>query len=327
MSETLKDCNFDKVNKCQGKNSGGHAGTIRSVPGGLCAKLTKTEMGKEVKFYQKHQLEGFHMLDNFVPRFGGFCVDPETDKKYISVENIKDGFDEPWEMDVKIGLRSASRDELRGRMGNLRGGLKKQVHILLDNYFSTSGEYGFRVENFSRDKEYQKLESKKMMPSHVFKIYFQYDATGKILKNFIKKMEQFYRIIMENGFENYFLIASSLLFVYDKNNAVNKNYNVSIKMIDFDHSNIIDLSNISLNNKHFLRVNEYRYGALTLMKELKYYYIDRSPDKSLFGKSMLTMTSNKSLNPEVNGAKRATKSNIIKAIKMHRKSFTTKKRR
>ena len=85
----LKDCSFDKVNKCQGKNSGGHAGTIRSVPGGLCAKLTKNEGGNEVKFYQKHQENGFKDLNNFIPKFGGFCIDPETDKKYISVENIK----------------------------------------------------------------------------------------------------------------------------------------------------------------------------------------------------------------------------------------------
>uniref|UniRef100_A0A6C0E630 Kinase n=1 Tax=viral metagenome TaxID=1070528 RepID=A0A6C0E630_9ZZZZ len=317
----LKDCSFDKVNKCQGKNSGGHAGTIRSVPGGLCAKLTKNEGGNEVKFYQKHQENGFKDLNNFIPKFGGFCIDPETDKKYISVENIKDGFDEPWEMDVKIGLRSASRNELRGRMGNFRGALKKQVHILMDNYFSTSGEYGFRVENFSRDKEYQKLESKKMLPGHIFKIYFQYDTTGKILKNFIKKIEEFYKIIMKDGFDNYFLIASSLLFVYDKNNAVNKNYNVSIKMIDFDHSTIADISKLSHSNKHFLRVNEYRYGALTLMKELKYYLIDRNPDKSLFGRSMLSKSYK-----SVKNTKRKNRDDVIKAIKKHRNSFTTKKR-
>jgi hypothetical protein len=231
----MKNCNFERVNKCQGKNSGGHAGTIRSVPGGLCAKLTNNEGGKEVQFYMKHQVDGFKPLNKFVPRFDGFCIDPESDKKYISVENIKDGFDEPWELDAKIGLESASRSELKTRIGVLRGNLKKLRHNLLD-YFSTSGQYGFRVENFSRDPEHQKLQSKTLSPAILLKIYLKYDTTGKILKNFIKKIEEFYRIITNPELDKYFLIASSLLFVYDKNNAINKNYNVSIKMIDFDHS-------------------------------------------------------------------------------------------
>uniref|UniRef100_A0A6C0E5T4 Kinase n=1 Tax=viral metagenome TaxID=1070528 RepID=A0A6C0E5T4_9ZZZZ len=315
--DQIKQCEFEKINTCQGKNSGGHVGTIHSIPNGYCAKLDGPG-SREFDFYKDHNEKGFKPLDKFITEFDGYCVDKKLKNKYVVIKNVKDKFEKAWEMDIKIGLRSANRYELRDRMGVLTRGLKKYYHNLLDNYFSITGTYGFRVENFSRDKKYQYLNSKNMQPGHVFRIYFQYDTTGKILKNFIKKIEDFYDIIMEDGFEPYFMIGSSLLFVYDKNNAANGNYNVDIIMIDFNHSSIVDISNFTPRNKHFLYVNEYRYGVLTIIKELKHYFIDINPNKSLFTR--------KPQNSQKVSKKKKDKDYIINGIKMHNKKFTVKKR-
>lgn len=283
LNENIKICEFESINKCQGKNSAGHADTIRSISDGYCAKLSGYG-SREFNFYKEHSENGLKQLDKFISKFDGSCIDPKYGKRYTIMKNIKEGFEEPWEMDIKIGLRTASLNELKDRMGTFRGALYKYRHYMLDNYFTISRTYGFRVENFSKEKKYQNLYSKNMRPSHVFKMYFQHDDSGKILKNFIKKIEEFYNVIMMDEFDRYNMIGSSILFVYDKKNAINHNYDINIKMIDFDHSSIRDISKLPQNNIHYLHVNEYRYGILTLMKELKHYLIDVNPNKSLFTK-------------------------------------------
>lgn len=329
-----KYCKFERENKCQGEGSGGHIGTIRSLEGGYCAKITRSEKGKEVLFYQKHQESGYRELNEFIPKFGGFCVGPESHNKYVAMENIKDGFEKPWEIDIKIGLRSASRSELKNRMGAVRGAMKKKVHVLMDEYFSTSGKFGFRVENFSRDPENKKLQSKKMEPQEIFKLYFKHDKSGKVLKNFIKRIERFYRLIMQDDFDPYFLIASSLLFVYDKKNNINNNYDVNVKMIDFDHSEIVNLADYSENAKHHLRVNEYRYGILTLLKQLKYFYVNQDPGKSLFVRSSKLKTRYQSHKDDtdltmepITGNKKKKRHYVMALIKQQKKRLKTKKRK
>jgi len=318
-SKQNKYCEFKPKNKCQGEGSGGHPGTIRSLDGGFCAKVTRSEKGKEAVFYQNQEDYGYKELDKFIPKFGGFCIGPESHKKYIAIENIKEGFEEPWEIDIKIGLRSASRSELKNRMNLIRGQIKKRVHILMDDYFSTSGQFGFRVENFSYDKEDgKKLATKTMPPQSVFQMYFKYDTTGKILKNFVREMEKFLRLIMEDGFDPYFLIASSLLFIYDKKCAENGNYNVVIKMIDFDHSDIVDTTKLTYSDKHFLRVNEYRYGVLTLVKELKYFFINSSPEKSLFVKTSKIKTKYRHSTKTSKKTKKKKRQKLLSGIKIHK---------
>ena len=42
-----KSCKFDKVNRCQKKDSAGHLGTIKSVKKKYCAKIIDNIQNKE----------------------------------------------------------------------------------------------------------------------------------------------------------------------------------------------------------------------------------------------------------------------------------------
>lgn len=254
-------CIFDDINLCQKPGSGGHPGTIMSVDKVYCAKkVDLTEDNLEVRFINDEQNQ--ELLKGFIPKFNGIC--DLVDKKYIMIENLKHEYVKPIVLDIKIGFKTANKEilDLINYKKNKKYKLLKQYY--LDNN-STSSKYGYRAEGYEGpdgEKTVSKGKLKSMKIEKTFAMYFSKDYYNFALKDMVKKLRQFYDIIMKPEFNPYVLTGSSLLFIYDAENPERN----SVKMIDFSNSYVYTQNTISPYNATF--VESYRKAIRNLIGDL-----------------------------------------------------------
>jgi hypothetical protein len=263
-----KSCKFDKVNRCQKKDSGGHPGTIKSVKKKYCAKATENIQDKELQFYIKNCGNKKREICNFIPKYGGICVDNKL--KYIVLENLTKDMSNSWIMDVKIGKRTASYSQLIGKkrkissLKKLRYLSKKYRHNIQD-LITTSDKYGFRSEQLPSKKIqglFRKMRIGMLNPQKMLSIYFEKDKKNIALKNIIKKFTKLNKFIQSEEFNDYSFVGTSILFIYD--NTKNKRDNVNLSIIDFKRTR--QSKRMTKNEKKYREF--FREGTNNLLKEL-----------------------------------------------------------
>ena len=134
--------------------------------------------------------------------------------------------------------------------------MKLLKHKITD-YFSTTNKYFFRVEGMTSDKIYKKSTLKKMKPHKSLNLYLKNDNNNLVLNSIIKKLKKYFKLISSKKFDNYILIGSSLLIIYDKKNQKK----TSIKIIDFDNCFKDKTSTKYMNN--------YRKSIANIIKEFE----------------------------------------------------------
>jgi len=263
-----KSCKFDKVNRCQKKDSGGHFGTIKSVKKKYCAKVAENMQDRELQFYIKNCGDQKRKICNFIPKYDGICVDNKLN--YIVLEDLTKGMSNPWVMDVKIGKKTASYSRLIGKkkklssLKKLRYLSKKYRHNVKD-FITTSNKYGFRGISIPSKKIQGKLRRIKigmLHPQKMLSIYFEKDKQNIALKNIIKKFIKLNKFVQSDDFDDYSLLGSSILFVYD--NTKSKADNVNLAIIDFYRSR--QSKRMTKNDKKYREF--FREGTSSLLKEL-----------------------------------------------------------
>lgn len=249
----IKQCQFDKKNLCQSKLSAGHFNTIFSIDKKYCAKQLTNKKSLEYLFLKENQIN----FKSFIPKLIGTCL--YNNKEYVIIENLKYNFKNPIEIDIKIGNKTVSKKILKIKNKKMKS-LKLLKHKLLDKHLSTSNKFFFRVEGMNSDKKYKKMTLKKMKPHKSLNIYLKNDNNNLALKSIIRKLENFYKLILSKKFDNYIIIGSSLLIIYDQYNPKKTN----VKIIDFNNSYN---NNIKQNNSKYM--NNYRIGVQNVIKEFK----------------------------------------------------------
>jgi hypothetical protein len=260
LNSQLPLCQFKYPNSCQGKDSGGHSNSIFSTVDGYCAKkikIKKNHSNLELEFYKRlHSLAPIPIL-SFFPQFGGQCQN-EKGQVFLKVENVKADFKNPWEMDLKMGAFTSSKQELKenGKTG-LALYRKLFTHGMLDKYLSSSRRHCFRITNKSIDRsrpsfllqtQWDKLKMKKF-PLPYIEQYLQHPLRSKAFHQKLKqcfshKLAQLYQALQEPGLEDLTLIGSSLLFIYPYDGLeedlllADTDQICKVKIIDFAHSYI-----------------------------------------------------------------------------------------
>ena len=233
MVSKIPDCDFDDVNTCQSKGSGGHQGTIMSTNKIYCAKIissdTNIEEDLEYKFLMDKQNQ--KVFKGFIPKFKGLCNDKRKNKKCLVIENLKCGFDTPVTIDIKIGYHTFNKNilVLKGKPAAIKA-IKQKI---IDRH-SASNVSGFRAEGLEgTGKSFTKASLKRMKPETFLRHFTSTDVDDRALKKIISRLKKFREIVESEKYDNYIMAGSSILITYD---AVNPK-KVSVKIIDFANSN------------------------------------------------------------------------------------------
>lgn len=249
-------------NKCLSKGSGGH-GTIYSYNNGkYCAKQVSNNVfeDKEILFYHNNCYIKNSRICRYLPEYQGICN--KENKNYVLIQNLKNGMEEPIEMDIKIGKETASFKILEKENNSILGSLFKRVrHKIIDSLMSISSKYYFRVEGLSGFNG-SKNKLMKLCPFEAFKIYFSHDTNDLALKQMYKDLNKILKFVNSKKF-NYYMMGSSIYFAYDKSDPT-KNI---VKLIDFAHSGSVD----ELNKKFKTKIQKYQGGISNLFKMIKFY--------------------------------------------------------
>ena len=281
-----KKCVFDKVNRCQKKDSAGHLGTIRSVKKKYCAKRINTATDRGNHFYNRNcptktkrktktklkTRTRTRKICRHTPKYNGLCSDGKI--TYMVLEDLTRNKRNPWIMDIKIGHLSASYTQLKGQKRNLSS-LKKLKylskmgrHILL-SYITTSNKYGFRAASLSGIKNSifipNRINVGMTKPQKMLSVYFKHDKNNYALSNIIKELRKLNKFVHTKDFDEYSFIGSSILFVFD--NTTHKRHNVSVNIIDFKRYR--QSKKLSQNAKKYR--NSFRIGVSNLLKEFIKY--------------------------------------------------------
>lgn len=243
---------------CVKEGSGGRSGVLTNYQLNestvACAKKYEE---KEFKFYElihafskkrDKNYSHFKILDKYIPKnYNILCK--HDNNTYFVIENLMPNKESIF-MDLKLGYESAIKQEA--------GIIKYSRHKLLDNLFTISGKYGFRLEgsNFPiietintdllkiptfNKRSREKYKMQRLHPIDIFKSYFNYENSNKSMifkdiKNVIKQLKElidkFCIPNIKNILDNKFgigLIGVSL-FIYKKPHGLSK-----IKLIDFAH--------------------------------------------------------------------------------------------
>lgn len=223
----LGECKISKQNYCQGKNSGGHPGTILSIDTRFCAKRTTAQVNRERLFYEKVWADNseFAWLRFALPKYKGLCHHNQS--LYSVLQNLKAGMDSPKELDIKLGKASASKQELKDKASLISAVVKKNRHKVLDRV-TISHLFGFRVEGVSGWRG-SKIELMRTEPEIVWGKYFSSEAVR------LQVLAQLRRIIkaVDAHQHQLYMMGSSILIVHDPDTE-----KVVVKLIDFEHCEI-----------------------------------------------------------------------------------------
>jgi hypothetical protein len=254
-------CVFDKDNKCQSKSSGGHIGDIKSIDDRFCGKVigNPEKLKNDLEFQFISDPNNHKFFKGFLPEYKGICTD--DGKKYIVIENLKNGMKKPITIDIKIGFRTYNTKILR-LIGKSKYQLNRKIVLqnLIDNN-SLSSTRGFRAEGLEGVNTYSKGQLKSMVPYTFLTEYLAKDNNNTALDQIISKLEKLYHIVTQESFHKYLIVGSSLLIVYDGHNPKN----VNLKMIDFANSHKYNHSLLDGDYK------DYVHGISSLLYELKRY--------------------------------------------------------
>jgi hypothetical protein len=266
--EDIPFCQFTKENSCQNKQSAGHLNTIRSTLDGFCAKeLRRKDHWHEVAFYKDLnkilETKSKNKYLSFFPRFNGLCKEEETNKIYFLMENLKKDWQAkgliPLEMDIKIGRHTYDKEEYKKDRGSLTCFFKGIKHFFLDDIFSTSFHYGFRV--VSNSSKASSLD----LALHPKKHIKNFIGTKWEKECFLNKLRSFQDFTNSSSFNNLKMVASSLLFLKGDEE---KNISCQIYVIDFAHAQVKEkLSNSDDRDEH--NRDGFRQGIESLISLLE----------------------------------------------------------
>tara|TARA_Y100001970_G_C14164269_1_gene820346 strand:+ start:211 stop:1062 length:852 start_codon:yes stop_codon:yes gene_type:complete len=264
-----KKCKFDKINRCQKKDSAGHLGTIKSVNKTYCAKKIDSKINNELAFYHRNCSSKKRKICEFIPKYDGLCVD-NSKVKHILLEDLTKNMKNPFVMDVKIGKMTASYHQLIGKkkkissLKKLKYFTKKVRHLLLA-YITISNKYGFRTSSIPSDQFKNRLSIGRLHPQKMFSIYFRNDKNNIALTSVMKEMTKINKFVQSNEFDEYSFVGSSILFIFD--NSKNNRNKVNVSIIDFNRSR--QSKRMTKNAKKYREY--FRQGTQQLLTELQKY--------------------------------------------------------
>jgi hypothetical protein len=133
---------------CVKEGAGGHKDVIINTVMGdkvHCAKkynLYESEFYEKLKIIKGNKNIPTTVINNVFPKFYEYCT--FSDSKYFIIENLIGSLGKNVRfVDIKIGYKSSIRNEA--------GWVKYMRHNIIDKHFSTSGNYGFRMEGTNID--------------------------------------------------------------------------------------------------------------------------------------------------------------------------------
>jgi hypothetical protein len=233
-----------KKNFCQDKGSGGHPNTILSINKHQCIKLLNTNFNMETNFYNKYKElpDNQKILSEYIPQLENMCI--KDNKQYFIMENLKAGFINPISIDIKIGYKTTSGKILKTKKVKYHSYyIKKIKHFILDKIITNTSKYGFRIEGLTLPDNIVMTKQQLMKQdfNKIFDIYFSKDYNNYALKQFITKLQNFNDEIQSHKFNKFYLVGSSLLFIYEGTHKQDeKLFNTKLNLIDFDNSIILD---------------------------------------------------------------------------------------
>ncbi|XP_054709594.1 inositol-trisphosphate 3-kinase B-like isoform X2 [Uloborus diversus] len=199
----------------------GHQGNFRA---GHHGTIFKKFNSTEVSCFEKLMKD---VLRPYVPAFKGKIV--QEDETYIELDDLLVNFENACVMDIKIGVRTYSEDELARAKGNPK--LRKDMYekmIQIDSNEPTEEEH--RLKAITKPRYMVWRETISSTSSLGFRIEGIKKSDGTTSRDFkrTKTKEQVMAAILDftDGFSSAIFIGSSLLFVHDKQNA-------NIWLIDF----------------------------------------------------------------------------------------------
>lgn len=192
------------------------------------------------------------VLRPFVPEYKGKVV-LEEDETYLELEDLLANFETPCVMDIKIGVRTYSEEELAKAKENPK--LRKDMYekmIQIDDKEPTEEEHklkavtkprymvwretisstatlGFRVEGIKKadgttSKDFKRTKTKEQVMAAILDFT---DGFPFALRKYYMRLQAIYDALEKSSFFlNHEFIGSSLLFVHDMQNA-------NIWLIDF----------------------------------------------------------------------------------------------
>lgn len=263
--KTKKQCRITYPNYCQTKESGGQQNTIFSIGTTKCAKKVNLTY-PEILFYKKFKNLNTTLLQNFIPKTYGLCVNKNNN--YIVFENLKYGFEKPLSIDIKFGFKTSNGKIMNIQKYNIISkSIKTLRHLFLDKVLSSSSIYGFRIEGATLDKPIPKYRLMKLNVYKVLYNFFSHDVNNKALNSFINKMYELIDDVNNNDdFNKLIFIGSSILFTYDATNPEN----TSCKLIDFNNTIILDNPiDIEKNKKHAVKTILAFNNLVKILEQLK----------------------------------------------------------
>lgn len=236
---------------------GGHKDSFSSCDKGNI--LLKKAVPTEQIFYE-NVFNNKLPIRNFMPDFFGVKKD-ELGISFLQLQNLTAGMQKPVIIDIKIGKHTTSYKELTSH-GHCKI-TQATIKIIRDrtkDLIGTSHDLNFRIvcDSKSQTPRYKNAikNPTKQLINYLPK---DTDTCNEILRQ-LNNLNDF---VLSSEFENYELIGSSLLIVYDEASIKE---NVKIALIDFAHSS---QQNFPRSHKEHVRyVEEFRKGFANLVTML-----------------------------------------------------------
>jgi len=215
----------------QPQAQGGHGGIVQALNGQALDKPTNQT---EVNFYNTvvgqqaamannifQPLQPFAGLAPFLPDYYGFQGQPGN--LAIRIGNISHGLQGAQLMDVKIGYRTASKNELEHSGMDCWDSFWKRRRMQMADWWTCSSDRGFRIIHYPGGPQ-DRTDTARQDPARATQLFFNTDNLRVNARNLITNLAQ------QSLNVNCFFIAASLLFCKDNQGAL------SMKLIDFGHS-------------------------------------------------------------------------------------------
>jgi hypothetical protein len=233
------------------QRNGGHGG-VRVDPNDP-TWLIKSTNPTEMAFYRaSHAKE----ISDFMPKHGGRARLQDNE---IRIENIKAGMREPKLMDIKIGSRTVSKEELLESGSTDFAAWHKRNKMRFADVLTGSQFRGYRVIAYDGDTSWTRFATGVKPPSWSFAEFFGGHRLTELFA-----IGQLVKLSEAQALRSYKIVAGSVIICYDAENP----HNVQVKLIDFAHSSIgpADDPDIIKYSQLFLA------GLTTLITDMRAHY-------------------------------------------------------
>lgn len=223
----------------------GHPRSIAPVANGIVRKRVSGPSDAEVLAYR--QLSADSHASKVVPKFLG--MHQVHGEHFIELQDLLNGFHDPNVMDIKIGTRTFSenevsnttlREDLYKKMvavdpnaptteEHQRKAITKLRYMLFRENMSSSQEKGFRVEALKMRGCSPVTDMKTVKSNHEIQTTVSHFVSGRksIVKDMLKRLKQMRTLVEKSEFfQRHQVIGSSIFIVYD-------DHKVGVWLIDF----------------------------------------------------------------------------------------------